>query len=152
MKNWIMALAAIIAFLGACKDPKTKKSEDGKTSVVGLKADDPTIQAFKDTAQNHMQTFIDSLNMHAQDTSYRFIVKSDFADGKEHEHMWSVVYKYADGKFDGIFADSAFYLKNIKPGQQVVIKQGDIEDWAIYDNKHNKEFGNFSDKYLRSKE
>jgi uncharacterized protein YegJ (DUF2314 family) len=105
----------------------------------------------KDTAQAWLQTFIDSLKPHALDSNYRFLVKSDFVDGKEHEHMWSVVYKYTDEKFTGIFADSALFLKNIKPGDQVLIKKSDVEDWAIYDYLHNKDMGNFSDKYLRSR-
>jgi len=141
----------IIALFCACDD-KTGKSADGKISVVGLKTDDPKIQAFKDSAQNNMHIFVDSLNAHGLDSNYRFIVKSDFADGSKHEHMWSVVYKYDKGKFNGIFADSAFYLRTIKSGDRVVVKQGDIEDWAIYDNKRNTELGNFSDKYLRSKQ
>jgi uncharacterized protein YegJ (DUF2314 family) len=136
--------------LAACNNsPKVKKAND---SIVQLKTDDGKIAAFKDTAQAKLHIFLDSLKPHALDSNYRFLVKSDFIEGKDHEHMWSVVYKYADGKFTGIFADSAVILKNLKMGAPVLINQKDIEDWAIYDYKHNTDMGNFSDKYLRSKQ
>lgn len=150
MKNLLKACALSIFVLAACNNSQKSKKEN--TSVVQLKTDDQKIAAFKDTAQAKLHIFLDSLKPHALDSNYRFLVKSDFAEGADHEHMWSVVYKYADGKFTGIFADSAIVLKKLKIGAPVLINQKDIEDWAIYDYKHNTDMGNFSDKYLRSKQ
>jgi uncharacterized protein YegJ (DUF2314 family) len=150
MKNVLKACMLSMLVLAACNNsPKAAKE---KASVVQLKTDDEKIAAFKDTAQAKLHIFLDSLKPHALDSNYRFLVKSDFAEGKDHEHMWSVVYKYAGGKFTGIFADSAIVLKKIKMGAPVLINQKDIEDWAIYDYKRNTDMGNFSDKYLRSKQ
>jgi uncharacterized protein YegJ (DUF2314 family) len=148
-KKWFIVPVLLLLAAGACNNADKEKT--GTVQSVNLKTDDEQFLALKDTAQARINTFIDSLKPHALDSNYRFLVKSDFVDGKEHEHMWSVVYKYADGKFTGIFADSAMYLKNIQPGAPVMIKQSDVEDWAIYDYLHNKDMGNFSDKYLRSK-
>lgn len=150
MKNLLKACALSIFVLAACNNSQKSKKEN--TSVIQLKTDDQKIAAFKDTAQPKLHIFLDSLKPHALDSNYRFLVKSDFAEGADHEHMWSVVYKYADGKFTGIFADSAIVLKKLKIGAPVLINQKDIEDWAIYDYKHNTDMGNFSDKYLRSKQ
>lgn len=148
-KKWLLAPVLLLLAAGACNNADKEKA--GTVQSVNLKTDDEQFLALKDTAQAKINTFIDSLKPHALDSNYRFLVKSDFVDGKEHEHMWSVVYKYTDGKFTGIFADSALYLKNIHPGDAVLIKQSDVEDWAVYDYLHNKDLGNFSDKYLRSK-
>ncbi|MFA6247642.1 MAG: DUF2314 domain-containing protein [Mucilaginibacter sp.] len=155
MKNVLKACALSILVLAACnQSQKSTKENDKKenASVVQLKTDDEKIAAFKDTAQAKLHVFLDSLKPHALDSNYRFLVKSDFAEGADHEHMWSVVYKYADGKFTGIFADSAIVLKNLKIGAPVLINQKDVEDWAIYDYKRNTDMGNFSDKYLRSQQ
>jgi uncharacterized protein YegJ (DUF2314 family) len=117
MKNVLKACALSMLVLAACNNsPKNKKETDKKenASVVHLKTDDEMIAAFKDTAQAKLPVFIDSLKPHALDSNYRFLVKSDFAEGKDHEHMWSVVYKYGGGKFTGIFADSAIVLKKLK--------------------------------------
>ena len=149
MKKILQTSMLSLLVLGACKQSQNKTEN---ASVVQLKTNDEMIQAFKDTAQAKLNIFIDSLKPHALDSNYRFLVKSDFREGKEHEHMWSVVYKYADGKFTGIFADSAIVLKNIKLGDPVLINQKEIEDWAIYDYKRNTDLGNFSDKYLRSRQ
>jgi uncharacterized protein YegJ (DUF2314 family) len=141
---------AVLLVLSACNNSNKEKSTT--VAAVKIKNSDEKFLALKDTAQAKLKIFIDSLKPHALDSNYRFLVKSDFIEGKNHEHMWSVVYKYANGRFTGIFADSAIYLKNIKMGDHVLINQRDVEDWAIYDYKHNTDMGNFSDKYLRSKQ
>ncbi|OOQ58055.1 DUF2314 domain-containing protein [Mucilaginibacter pedocola] len=148
-KQFVVCLLSIVFATTACKH--AKKEEAGSIKTVMLDTDDAKFLAFKDTAQAHIGQFIDSLKPHALDSNYRFLVKSDFVEGKKHEHMWSVVYKYNDSTFTGIFADSALDLHNIQPGAPVLIKQGEVEDWAIYDYKRNTDLGNFSDKYLKSK-
>ncbi|MDB5128784.1 DUF2314 domain-containing protein [Mucilaginibacter sp.] len=160
MKNCLKLSAILLVLFSACQNAKKDnakkdKSEKDKVegvAVVNLKKGDTRVLALKDTAQAKLHIFLDSLKPHALDSNYRFLVKSDFAEGKNHEHMWSVVYKYANGKFTGIFADSAIYLKNIKMGDPVLIKAKDVEDWAMYDYLRNTDMGNFSDKYLRSKQ
>jgi uncharacterized protein YegJ (DUF2314 family) len=150
IKNLFKVSVAAILLFTACNN--AKKDKTAAVKVVQLKTDDQKFLALKDTAQANLHTFIDSLKPHARDSNYRFLVKSNYTEGKDSEHMWSVVYKYGDGKFTGIFADSAVYLKNIKMGDPVLIKETDVEDWAMYDYTRNTEMGNFSDKYLRSKQ
>jgi uncharacterized protein YegJ (DUF2314 family) len=150
VKNALNIDAFLLLLLVACNNPKKEKS--GGVAVVNLKTNDQQLLALKDTAQAKLNIFLDSLKPHALDSNYRFLVKSDFAEGKQHEHMWSVVYRYADGRFTGIFADSAIYLRNIKMGAPVLVKAKDVEDWAMYNYLRKTDMGNFSDKYLRSKQ
>lgn len=153
-KKHLLLIAALACTLAACNNAKKepKQSDTGTThKMVELKTDDEKFLELKKVAQKELPKFLDSLKAYAADSNYRFIVKSDYAEGDKHEHMWSVVYKYDNGTFESIFADSAYYLKSFKMGDKIQVKREDVEDWAIYDNKRNTETGNFSDKYLRSK-
>jgi uncharacterized protein YegJ (DUF2314 family) len=145
----IIAGLALLA-IQACKQPA--KKEDNFT-VVNLKDDDSIFLALKDTAQYHLKEFTDSLKLHGNDAdNYHFIVKSDFADGEKHEHMWSQVNSLESGSLGGVLIDSPFYLKNIKLNDRVKIKLGDVEDWVIYDKPHNRKVGDYSAAYLKSKQ
>jgi uncharacterized protein YegJ (DUF2314 family) len=155
MKNkHLLIITAFVATLAACNNAKKEQKQQDTTTVhkmVELKTDDEKFLELKTVAQKELPRFLDSLKAYAADSNYRFIIKSDYAEGDKHEHMWSVVYNYNNGAFESIFADSAYYLKSFKMGDKVKVKKEDVEDWAIYDNKRNTETGNFSDKYLRSK-
>ncbi|MEO7214133.1 MAG: DUF2314 domain-containing protein [Mucilaginibacter sp.] len=119
---------------------------------VNLKSGDKVFLALKDTAQKHLQEFINQVKKFGRDADhYQLVVKSDFAEKGEHEHMWSQVYSYGSGTFKAIFIDSPFKLKNIKTGQQLTINQKDIEDWAVYNTKGQLLAGSFSAKYLDGK-
>ncbi|MEO6149986.1 MAG: hypothetical protein ABIN95_13410 [Mucilaginibacter sp.] len=78
----IMAFAIIA--IGCNNQDKSANYE-----TVHLDTDDKVFLALKETAQNKLPVFIDSIKLHGLDTNYLFVVKSDFADGDEHEHMWS---------------------------------------------------------------
>lgn len=146
--------SSAIYFLGLCilLSCNSKKADDKKNFVVGLKKDDSTFLALKDTAQSYLNVFIDSIKVHGANKKFRFAVKSDFVENNIHEHMWSKVNQYRDGKFEGVFIDSAYQIKNVKPGDAVTIPETSIEDWSIYDSKRNVRIGDFSEKYLRSKQ
>lgn len=145
----IIAGLALLA-IQACKQPA--KKEDNFT-VVNLKDDDKIFLALKDTAQYHLKEFTQSLKLHGTDVdNFNFIVKSDFADGEKHEHMWSEVNALENGFLEGVIIDSPFYLKNIKLNDKVKVKLGDVEDWVIYDKPHNRKVGDYSAAYLKSKQ
>lgn len=151
MKNYILILFCICAALkGACQ---TVRNDSMEYSSVHLGKGDKIFLALKDTAQKHLQTFINGLKQHGKDfNKYRFVVKSDFVQNGDHEHMWSRVFMYKNGVFQGLFIDSAFTVKNIKAGDRVSIKKDKIEDWIIsYVNSNQIISGGFSDKYLKSK-
>ncbi|HEX3384895.1 MAG TPA: DUF2314 domain-containing protein [Mucilaginibacter sp.] len=121
-------------------------------SSVELKAGDKVFLALKDTAQKHLQLFIDELSKHGGDSNnYQLAVKSDFVQGGDHEHMWSIVYSYKNGVFSGVFIDSAFKVKNIKMGDKVLIDRDRVEDWSIENTATGKTMGQFSIQYLESK-
>ncbi len=99
-----------------------------------------------------MPEFVNSLKKNGADhKNFRFIVKSDFVEQDNHEHMWSQVYICDNDVFKAVFIDSPFTVKNIKTGEKILIKKSDIEDWVIYKNGA-KVAGDFSEDYLNSKQ
>jgi uncharacterized protein YegJ (DUF2314 family) len=147
-----MKICLTFLFIGIYTTGYCQKKVSGSEnySSVNLAKGDATFLALKDTAQTHLQNFIDSLNIHGRDTAnYRFGVKSDFVEKDVHEHMWSLILSYADGNFKGVFIDSAFNIKNIKTWDRVIVHKKDIEDWSIYNRITGKTIGNYSEMYLK---
>jgi uncharacterized protein YegJ (DUF2314 family) len=131
---------------------QTKIDKNVKYEAIPLKKNDAGFLRLMDTAQKHMPQLLDLLKKHGADfANYRFVVKSDFAEGDEHEHMWSQIIGYANGSFKAIFIDSPFTVKNVKNGDRVTIKKETVEDWAAFKN-NTRIAGDFSDKYLNSKQ
>jgi uncharacterized protein YegJ (DUF2314 family) len=121
--------------------------------AIKLTKDDSTFLALKDTAQKHLNIFIDSVTEHGKDTAnYRFGIKSEFVEKDKREHMWSQVSVYDKGNFKGVFIDSAFEIKKIKKGDKVNINQLDVEDWIIVNKRNGKRTGYYSEAYLNKKE
>ncbi|MDP9077331.1 MAG: DUF2314 domain-containing protein [Bacteroidota bacterium] len=132
---------------------QTKVSGNTIYQSVSLVKDDSTFLALKDTAQAHLHIFIDSLNKHGKDVEhYRFTIKSDFIEGDEHEHMWSLIFSYSNNNFNGVFIDSAFTIKNIKTGDKVSVNCKSIEDWSIDNLVTGAHTGYYSEMYIKSKE
>lgn len=128
-----------------------KTEKNVKYQSVNLKKDDKEFLRLKDTAQKHIPEFLDLLKKHGADyENYRFVVKSDFVEDTDHEHMWSQIVGYSNNIFKAIFIDSPFKLKNIKNGDKIAIKKTNVEDWAVFRNNEGIA-GDFSEKYLKSK-
>jgi len=141
-------LILFLMLAAGCKHPNKSKTYES----VDLPADDSTFMALKDTAQRHLQTFIDSLDKHGKDSKkYIFHVKSEFVQNDEHEHMWSEIYSRNNGVLKGVFADSGFKVHNIKTGDSVAISKDEIEDWSVLNRLTGKTIGEFSAKYLQDK-
>ena len=145
MKSFLRLLLAGTILIASCKN------RDRPKDAVALPKDDAIFLELKDTAQAHLQTFIDTLKAHAMDTSYSFKMKSDYTEKDNHEHMWSDILGFKADTFRGVFTDSAFVLKNIKQGDKVAIARRDVEDWIIYNNKTRTQIGYYSESYLKSK-
>jgi uncharacterized protein YegJ (DUF2314 family) len=146
MKKYLTFIFITICAQGFCQT-------SGNYVSINLSKDDSTFLALKDTAQAHLQTFIDSLRVHGRDTiNFQFAVKSEFVEKADHEHMWSLILGYDKGRFNGIFIDSAFVLKHIKTGDKVSINRKNIEDWTIYNKVTGKTIGYYSEMYLNSKQ
>jgi uncharacterized protein YegJ (DUF2314 family) len=146
MKTWSTFFIALLLLATACEHKETYKN------AVSLPTDDSAFLALKDTAQAHLQIFIDSLNAHRTDTNYSFKAKSDFVENTSHEHMWSEIEGYKDDRFNGIFIDSGYVVKNIKSGDPVHLKPADVDDWIIYNQKTDTQTGYYSESYLRGKQ
>jgi uncharacterized protein YegJ (DUF2314 family) len=149
MNKYLFFFILISVIFTGCKN---QSNQSKNYQSVPLPINDSTFIALKDTAQSHINVFIDSLNVHSKQLKkYNFLVKSDFVDGNEHEHMWSWIFNYKNGVFNGVFADSAYKIKNIKYMDTVAIPKKDVEDWFIKSFVTGKITGNFSEKYLKSK-
>jgi len=151
MKNLLFILLLLV--ITGAYGQQTKVENNVLYKSVSLPKDDARFLALKRIAQKYLPQFIDSLQKHGRDTEgYRFVVKSDFVEGSNHEHMWSEVIGYSNGIFRAIFIDSPFTLKNIKLGDKISINQADVEDWAVHDLRTKKITGEFSEKYLNTKQ
>ncbi|HVW96672.1 MAG TPA: DUF2314 domain-containing protein [Mucilaginibacter sp.] len=129
-----------------------KVENDTVYQSVKLDKNDRIFLALKDSAQKYLPGFIKRLNSHGKDVdNYRFTIKSDFVENGTHEHMWSRVFEFDGTAFKGVFIDSPFEIHNIKIGDKVSIKSGDVEDWQVEDFKAKTHQGDFSGKYLKSK-
>jgi uncharacterized protein YegJ (DUF2314 family) len=150
MRNFLFVLLLFAVTNAFCQHTKVENNVQYK--AVALPKDDARFLALKNIAQQHMPQFLDSLKKNGADRDgYSFIIKSDFVEGDKHEHMWSQVLGYGNGIFKTIFIDSPIELKNIKIGDQVDVKQTDVEDWAINNLRTKRITGDFSDKYLNTK-
>jgi uncharacterized protein YegJ (DUF2314 family) len=150
MKAFLILCLLAIYFPAFCQNDTTATKN---YRAIKLVKDDSTFLALKDTAQKHLNIFIDSVSAHGKDTAnYRFAIKSDFVEKNKHEHMWSGISGYFKGDFKGIFIDSALEIKKIKTGDKVTINQLDVEDWVIINKRTGKETGYYSEAYLNKKE
>jgi uncharacterized protein YegJ (DUF2314 family) len=151
MRNFLFVLLLFAVTDAFCQ--KTNIETDARSKAAAASKNEARFLALKNIAQQHMPQFLDSLKKNGNDRDgYSFIIKSDFVEGDKHEHMWSQVLGYGNGIFKAIFIDSPIELKNIKNGDQVDVKQTDVEDWAINNIRTKKITGDFSDKYLNSKQ
>jgi len=151
MKSLTLSVFLSIWILTASAQQANIVPSKRNPAAVKLEKDDAKLLALKSMAQAQLGEFVDSLTKYKNDDNYRFIIKSDFHDGVNHEHMWTAIFKYTHGVFGGLLLDSAFVLKNIRKGDKVFIKKEDVEDWVIYDSIHKTQIGYFSEKYLHSK-
>lgn len=148
--------AVIILMLAAlsCKEKEKKDTRviDAEKGITKLDQDDPSFLQLKDTAQKYLPDFIKLLEKHAGDSNYMFLLKSDFADGEVHEHMWSVPFSFTGNSFRAVFSDSAYDVKGVLHGDTITIKIADVEDWVLYDNVLKTRTGYFSEKYLKGED
>ncbi len=144
-------LSILLVIIGIKSFGQTKPYNNANYQSVKLEKNDKEFLRLKDSAQKHLPEFLDLLKKHGSDLdNYRFVVKSEFVEKEEHEHMWSQVVGYNNEILKGVFIDSAFTLKDIKTGDTVSIKKASVEDWAVFQGQE-RIAGDFSDKYLNSK-
>ena len=80
---------------------QTKVENSTEYHSVELSKADSKFLALKDTAQKHLPQFINSLIEHNLHDHYTFCVKSDFVENGVHEHIWSQVFIYKNGRLKG---------------------------------------------------
>ncbi len=117
--------------------------------IFYLESNDTRILRAKEEAQNEIDYFINSLNANSH---YTYGIKTPFEEQENAEHMWVFIDSYSDGKFYGELASQPEVVTNYKEGDKVIILKGDVEDWAILDEKGQVIKGDFLDKILEGTE
>ena len=56
------------------------------------------------------------------------MIKKDFIEGKESEHMWVQIVSITKTGIKGLLANEPFVIKNLKLGDKVIVKFTEIED------------------------
>lgn len=123
-------------------------SADSSYGIILKKQDDTAFVRLMQKAQAELPVFVDSLKQLSKNPGYRFAIKSAFTQNEETEHMWSEITSFDGKNFTGIFTDSAYVITNIKTGDPVSIKKDKVEDWIIFDNVHEQQYGYFSKEFL----
>jgi uncharacterized protein YegJ (DUF2314 family) len=103
---------------------QTKVDKNVKYQSVELKKDDKEFLRLKDVAQKHMSEFLALLKKHGADyENYRFVVKSDFVEGTDHEHMWSQIMGYSNNIFKAYLSIRLSNLKTSKTAIKLQLKR-----------------------------
>lgn len=121
------------------------------SEVVYLDANDPRVLKAKADAQKEMNSFITSLAKNSSNPNYAHSIKTDFIEGKTHEHMWVSVTAYKEGIFYGHLNNISEFIKSLKDNDPVEVKRENVEDWIIRDLKTNTTTGGFSVSALQNK-
>jgi uncharacterized protein YegJ (DUF2314 family) len=140
----IITLLIATCNLISCSGQNAKSSDP----VVYANAIDPELEKAKQDALSKLDYFIDSFNIHSNDTTFQYSLKVDFVDNGEHEHMWISLNKIVNGQFQGLLGNEPQIVKNIKFGDLVSVTKDQIEDWIIMDVKKDNWEGGYSVKVL----
>jgi uncharacterized protein YegJ (DUF2314 family) len=131
---------------------KKKQVKEVDDNIVGLPAGDAVLKACKKKAQEEIQYLIDFICSHEQNEElYRYVVKANFVEDGESEHMWVQVSGFKDGCFIGRLANEPQIITLIKYGDPVKVLKKNVEDWILEDFVTDTKVGEFSSQYINSK-
>ncbi len=71
-----------------------------------------------------------------------FAIKEPITDKNETEHFWLTDVTYADGQFKGLVGNDPGIVKNVKFGDERIVKKEAISDWLYF--KDGKMRGNYT--------
>ncbi len=78
-----------------------------------------------------------------------FSVKVQVKDGEQVEYFWLNNIDFQDGIFTGTIDNDPEVVHNVKLGQKVTVKKGEIADWLY--TKNGKMYGNYTLRVLLKK-
>lgn len=109
-------------------------------------AEDPEILQAQKEAQSKINKFEKAFK--SKSSQHSFMIKADFVENGQHEHMWLTLKKIKGNNFYGVLDNEPRFIKKIKIGDQVTVKKNKIEDWMILDNQSGDWQGGFTVKVL----
>ena len=131
---------------------KKKKPAELEHKIAKLPAEDETLKAYQQKAQEQLPYLIGFMNDHAKDEElFRYAVKANFIENDDAEHMWVQVNEFKNGAFIGRLANEPSTIKMIKYGDNVKVLRDNVEDWILEDFLTNTKVGHFSRQYITRK-
>jgi uncharacterized protein YegJ (DUF2314 family) len=105
---------------------------DPDKNVVNACAADPELEAARVRAQETLGEFIAALA--SPSSTQTFSVKVAFTTPKGTvEHMWLSRVAYSNQEFRGTLDNDPRDMPKMSRGDNVTVRPGDVEDWAILD-------------------
>lgn len=152
-----LAFLSVLVLCVSCSSIKGDSGKtvyrDGQPAATHVPDGDPEMAAAEATARESLPEFIAELKkeLAKPTTQLEFSIKTAFPHDDSFEHMWVDVERFENGVFHGTLGNEPLYVKNLKVGDAVQVKQDEIEDWIIVDDAGNMR-GGFTAKLLMERE
>lgn len=130
-RTWAIALAVALGGLAAgCK----KKDKPPRPDVVDVRDGDQAMEHAIADAVAHLGVF--EAELAKAEPGKRYAIKKGFPrPGGGNEHMWVGDVKAVDGGFAGVLGNEPRDVTDVKLGDPVVVKRGEVSDWMITDDQ-----------------
>jgi uncharacterized protein YegJ (DUF2314 family) len=126
IKYFVLLLFALSAILSCNRQPKSTDDP-----IVNAAADDPELEEAQKVAQSKLEYFSNSFTSSSTDTIFDFLIKADFIENSQHEHMWVSIIAIENNNFRGTLENDPQIINNIQFGDIVTIQKDQVEDWMI---------------------
>lgn len=107
--------------------------------VVTVDSNDAEMNAAMARARATIEPVLQKLEEGSVDT---FSVKVCIKDGEQVEYFWLNNIDFQDGIFTGTIDNPPERVHNVKLGQKITVKKGEIADWLY--TKNGKMYGNYT--------
>lgn len=136
---------AFLALCGALLISASARAEN-PDHIVTVDANDAEMNAAMTRARATIEPVLQKLEEGSVDT---FSVKVGIQDGGQVEYFWLNNIDFQDGIFTGTIDNAPERVHNVKLGQKITVKKGDIADWLY--RKNGKMYGNYTLRVLLKK-
>jgi uncharacterized protein YegJ (DUF2314 family) len=142
---FVSAVTLLLALSPVVADDKGKtKAPD----IVLVSENDKEMNAAMEKARKSVDDFINVFEKRKKRQS-NFAVKVAIQDGKNVEHFWVEVTKFADQQFEGRISNDPMIVKTVAAGDEVKVAKDKIGDWMYVENK--KLVGAYTTRVLRNR-
>jgi uncharacterized protein YegJ (DUF2314 family) len=125
---WIAIFAVgVVALLLKPKETESQRWE--REQNMSTPGEDPRFRAAEDEARRRWPEFVAAFAKRKPGDN--FAVKAQFVDGGHTEWMWVQVHSIDGATLRGTLDNEPVYVKNVKGGQSVTVKQADTDDWLF---------------------